>query len=62
VIARLWTAARASGDRRRRCHGRAHARTYREKGVSVWLNADIEVLIKRTKRRNDRPLVERSRS
>ena len=30
-----------------------------EKGVSVWLNADIEVLIKRTKRRNDRPLVEK---
>ena len=30
-----------------------------EKGISVWLNADIEVLIKRTKRRNDRPLVEK---
>jgi shikimate kinase len=30
-----------------------------EKGVSVWLNADIDVLIKRTKRRNDRPLVEK---
>jgi shikimate kinase len=32
-----------------------------EKGVSVWLNADLDVLIKRTKRRNDRPLVEQIR-
>jgi shikimate kinase len=31
----------------------------REKGISVWLNADLDVLIKRTKRRNDRPLVEK---
>jgi shikimate kinase len=30
-----------------------------EKGVSVWLNADLEVLVKRTKRRNDRPLAEK---
>ena len=30
-----------------------------EKGISVWLNADIEVLMKRTKRRNDRPLVDK---
>jgi shikimate kinase len=30
-----------------------------EKGITVWLNADIDVLIKRTKRRNDRPLVEK---
>jgi len=30
-----------------------------EKGVSVWLNADLDVLMKRTKRRNDRPLVEK---
>jgi shikimate kinase len=30
-----------------------------EKGVSVWLNADVDVLIKRTKRRSDRPLVDR---
>jgi len=29
------------------------------KGISVWLKADVEVLIKRTKRRNDRPLVEK---
>jgi len=28
------------------------------KGISVWLKADLEVLLKRTKRRNDRPLVE----
>ena len=26
------------------------------KGISVWLKADIDVLMKRTKRRNDRPL------
>ncbi len=30
-----------------------------QKGVSVWLKADIEVLMKRTKRRSDRPLAER---
>ena len=29
------------------------------KGISVWLNADIDVLVRRTKRRNDRPLVEK---
>lgn len=29
------------------------------KGVSVWLKADAEVLMKRTKRRNDRPLAEK---
>jgi shikimate kinase len=31
----------------------------RDKGVSVWLKAEVEVLLKRTKRRNDRPLVDR---
>ena len=30
-----------------------------EKGISVWLSADLDVLLKRTKRRNDRPLVEK---
>jgi shikimate kinase len=29
------------------------------KGISVWLKADLDVLIKRTKRRNDRPLAEK---
>jgi len=29
------------------------------KGISIWLKADVDVLIKRTKRRNDRPLAER---
>ena len=29
------------------------------KGVSVWLKADIDVLVKRTRRRNDRPLVDK---
>lgn len=27
-----------------------------QKGVSVWLKADLDVLMRRTKRRNDRPL------
>ncbi len=31
----------------------------REKGISVWLNADVDVLVKRTKRRSDRPLVDK---
>lgn len=29
----------------------------RSKGISVWLKAELDVLLKRTKRRNDRPLV-----
>lgn len=29
------------------------------KGISIWLKADLDVLLKRTKRRNDRPLVEK---
>ncbi|HLA20152.1 MAG TPA: shikimate kinase [Pseudolabrys sp.] len=38
----------------------AHTRDLiREKGVSVWLNADVDVLVKRTKRRSDRPLVDK---
>ncbi len=35
--------------------------TIGEKGVSIWLKADIDVLLKRTKRRNDRPLAEKIR-
>jgi shikimate kinase len=31
----------------------------REKGVSVWIKADLDVLSKRTKRRGDRPLAEK---
>ncbi len=31
----------------------------RDKGLSVWLKADLDVLLKRTKRRGDRPLVDR---
>ena len=31
----------------------------RIKGISVWLKADLDVLLKRTKRRSDRPLAER---
>jgi shikimate kinase len=33
----------------------------RSKGISVWLKADLEVLVKRTKRRTDRPLAEKIR-
>jgi shikimate kinase len=29
------------------------------KGISVWLKADLEVLMKRTKRRSDRPLADK---
>jgi shikimate kinase len=29
------------------------------KGISIWLKADLDVLLRRTKRRNDRPLVEK---
>jgi shikimate kinase len=29
------------------------------KGVSVWLKADLDVLVRRTRRRNDRPLADR---
>jgi shikimate kinase len=31
----------------------------REKAISVWLKADVDVLVKRTKRRSDRPLAEK---
>ena len=31
----------------------------RIKGISVWLKADLDVLLKRTKRRNERPLAEK---
>lgn len=31
----------------------------RIKGISVWLKADLDMLLKRTKRRNDRPLAEK---
>jgi len=31
----------------------------REKGISIWLKADLDVLLKRIRRRSDRPLAER---
>jgi shikimate kinase len=31
----------------------------RAKGISVWLKADLDVLLKRTRRRSDRPLADR---
>ncbi len=33
-------------------------RRVRESGISVWLRADIELLMSRTTRRNDRPLLQ----
>jgi len=30
-----------------------------ERGISIWLKADLDTLLRRTKRRNDRPLVEK---
>jgi shikimate kinase len=32
-----------------------------ERGISVWLKADLNVLMKRTKRRSDRPLADKMR-
>jgi len=32
-----------------------------DKGVSVWLKADLDVLLRRTRRRSDRPLADRMR-
>ncbi len=38
----------------------AHTRALiRMKGISVWLKADLDVLLKRTKRRSDRPLADK---
>ena len=34
----------------------------RDKGCSVWLKADLDVLLRRTKRRNDRPLASKIES
>ena len=58
VIARLLDERPAgAGDRRRRRHGRSDTRALiQHKGISVWLKADLEVLMRRTKRRGDRPL------
>lgn len=33
----------------------------RAKGISVWLKADLDVLLKRTRRRGDRPLADKIR-
>ncbi|HWM80554.1 MAG TPA: shikimate kinase [Pseudolabrys sp.] len=33
----------------------------RDKGISVWLKADLDVLLRRTRRRSDRPLADRMR-
>jgi shikimate kinase len=33
----------------------------RDKAVSIWLKADVEVLLRRTRRRGERPLAERIR-
>ena len=69
----LFPRRRGAGDRAparpagRRCWRPAAAPSWtpqtraaiRDKGISVWLKADLDVLMRRTKRRSDRPLVER---
>ena len=49
-----------AGDRRRRLHeSRTRAQAIKAKGVSIWLNADLDVLMRRiNKRRNERPLLQ----
>jgi len=38
----------------------AHTRELiRDKGISIWLKADLDVLLKRTRRRGERPLVDK---
>lgn len=38
----------------------AHTRALiRDKGISVWLKADLDILLKRTRRRGDRPLADK---
>ncbi len=59
VIAACSITARRCGDRRRRRHGPEHARPHPHQRHFGWLKADLDVLMKRTKRRNDRPLAEK---
>ena len=48
-----------AGDRRRRLHERrARATAIAVKGISIWLKADLDVLMRATKRRSDRPLLQ----
>ena len=55
--------AAGAGDRRRRLHEcRRPAPRSRAKGISVWLKADFDVLMRRIKRRHDRPLLQDRRS
>ena len=45
-----------AGDRRRRLHECGYpGRASRAKGISIWLKAEFDVLMKRIKRRHDRP-------
>jgi len=44
--------ARASGALWRGCSAKAH-----ERGISVWLRADLDLLLNRVSRRDDRPLL-----
>jgi hypothetical protein len=50
----------SAGNRRRRLHERATRAGIAQKGISVWLKADFEVLMKRVKRRStaDRPMLQ----
>ena len=58
VIAPLAGEAGAcAGDRRRRLYGPATRAVIRRRGVSLWLRADLDVLVQRVSRRSDRPLL-----
>ncbi len=59
VIARLLGERPAGArHRRRRLHERwTPATAVRAKGISVWLRATLDVLMRRIKRRGDRPLL-----
>ena len=60
VIARLLDERPAgAGDRRRRLHARGDPqRGSRARRISVWLKAELDVLMRRVKRRADRPLLQ----
>ena len=51
---RSWGA----GHRRRRIHARGNPRPDRSKAISIWLKADTDIVMRRVKRRADRPLLQ----
>ncbi len=49
--------AGGAGDRRRRLHERGDARALPRDGVTVWLKADVPVLLERVRKKGNRPLL-----